>query len=65
MRMPKIYTLSSFQAHNTVSLTVVTMPSPQLCYLITGSLYPYSAIFNDLHAWFVSMLPNEEEEGDT
>lgn len=64
MRMPEFYTLSSFQAYNTITLTVVTMPSPELCCLVTGSLYSYSAIFDDLHAWFRSMLSDEEEEED-
>ena len=42
MRTLPIYSLSNFQAHNTVALTVVAMlciAFPELTHLVTGSLY--------------------------
>lgn len=59
-------TLSSFQIYNTVLLTLVTMlyvTSPDLIYLITVSLHPYSTISNDRHDWFMS-LPSDGDDGN-
>lgn len=42
MRPCKIYSLSNFEIHHAVSLSVVAMPgavSPGLVYSVTGSLY--------------------------
>ena len=43
VRTLKIYSLSKFQIHNTVLLTIVPMlsnRSPERVHLLTGSLYP-------------------------
>ena len=47
VRTLKIYSLSNFQVYNTVLLTIITVlyiRSPELIFLINGSLYPLTKI---------------------
>lgn len=40
------------------------MTSPGLICLITGSLYPYSTIFNDLYNQFLNTFSDDDDDDD-